>query len=195
VLLPFPSIGPAWWGGDGERCDAREGRHAERDCRGAATNGDVGLGELLRGSGEADAEPFGFAEPAFVFCFGDAGGEVVTDLDQALLLAWVDAKQGAADAAVFVDAAGAIGASAVAQSEPAAFEVAEELVPFRARPGRCLPCVRRAEHGRAARGLTAGPLSSGCLAGRSVASRCGQLPGAVPAGLHQRLLEVLTGRR
>jgi hypothetical protein len=33
----------------------------------------VDLGEFVVGSGEADLESFDFAEPAFVFGFGDAG--------------------------------------------------------------------------------------------------------------------------
>ena len=42
----------------------------------------VDLGKFVVGSGEADLESFDFAEPAFAFGFGDAGGEVVADLDQ-----------------------------------------------------------------------------------------------------------------
>ncbi len=34
-------------------------------------------GELVLGAGQADAEPFCLAEPAFAFGFGDAGDEVV----------------------------------------------------------------------------------------------------------------------
>jgi hypothetical protein len=41
----------------------------------------------LRASGEADLESFYFAVPAFAFGFGDAGGEVVADLVEAVLLA------------------------------------------------------------------------------------------------------------
>jgi len=43
----------------------------------------VDLGEFALGSGEADLEPFGLAEPAFAFGFGDACREVVTDLSEA----------------------------------------------------------------------------------------------------------------
>jgi hypothetical protein len=39
----------------------------------------VDLGEFVVGGGEADLEAFDFAEPAFAFGFGDAGGEVVAD--------------------------------------------------------------------------------------------------------------------
>ncbi|MGO4649749.1 hypothetical protein AB4305_33195 [Nocardia sp. 2YAB30] len=37
------------------------------------------LGALIFGSGEADAESFDLAEPAFAVSFGDADGEVVAD--------------------------------------------------------------------------------------------------------------------
>jgi hypothetical protein len=40
----------------------------------------VELDELVLGAGEADAEPFDLAEPAFTFGLGDAGDEVVPDL-------------------------------------------------------------------------------------------------------------------
>ena len=91
----------------------------------------VNLGQLLLRGGEADAEPVSLAEPAFALCFGDAGGEVVTDVDQALPLGGIDAKEWTANATVFVDAAGPVGASAVAEGEAATLEVAEELVRFR----------------------------------------------------------------
>ncbi|MEJ3745372.1 hypothetical protein WEI85_19020 [Actinomycetes bacterium KLBMP 9797] len=89
------------------------------------------MGQFFLGSGEADAESFGFAEPAFTLCFGYAGGEIVADVDQALPLAGINAKEWATNAAVFVNTAGAICAAAVAEGEPAAFKVAEKLVPFR----------------------------------------------------------------
>ena len=41
--------------------------------------GQVGLGDLVVGGGEADLESFGFAGPAFAFGLGDAGQEVVAD--------------------------------------------------------------------------------------------------------------------
>ena len=48
-----------------------------------AAGGDlVHLGELGAGAGEADFESFGFPEPAVGFGLGDAGDEVVADLDQ-----------------------------------------------------------------------------------------------------------------
>ena len=47
------------------------------------------------GAGEADLESFGFAEPAFAVGFGDAGGEVVADLGDAVPLGGVAPVQGA----------------------------------------------------------------------------------------------------
>ena len=41
------------------------------------------------GAGEADFQSFGFAEPAAGLGFGDAGDEVVADLDQAGPGSWV----------------------------------------------------------------------------------------------------------
>jgi hypothetical protein len=63
----------------------------------------VDLCEFVFGPGEADAQSFGFAGPAFAFGFGDAGGQVVADVDQTLPLVGVDSQQWAADAAVFVN--------------------------------------------------------------------------------------------
>src|SRR5580692_7751309 len=90
----------------------------------------LGLGELAGGGGEADAKSFGFAGPAFALGFGDAGVEVVADLFQAALLIRGNPQEWASDAGVLVDAAGGVGATAVAEGDAAALEVAEELVPF-----------------------------------------------------------------
>jgi hypothetical protein len=103
-----------------------EGGHAEAD-RGGGAGAPVDLGELVFGSGEADLEAFGFAEPAFAFGFGDAGGEVAGDLGDAAALGGVGPVQGASQAAVFVDAGGGERAAAGAGGDFAAFEVAEEL--------------------------------------------------------------------
>jgi hypothetical protein len=51
----------------------------------------VELGEFLVGGAAADGESFDLAEPAFAFGFGDAGGEVVVDLDQPAALGRVGA--------------------------------------------------------------------------------------------------------
>jgi len=79
--------------------DLAEGRHAESDrARGAGPP--VDLGELVVGAGEADLESFGFAEPAFAVGFGDAGGEVLADLGDAVPLGWVWPVQRASQAAL-----------------------------------------------------------------------------------------------
>lgn len=92
---------------------------------------DVSLDQLLFDGGEADPEPFRFADPAFAFCLGDASGQVVADVDQALPLSGINAKEWATNAAVLMDAAGAVCASAVAEGKAATFEVPEELISFR----------------------------------------------------------------
>ena len=46
----------------------------------------VDLREFVFGTGQADLEPFDFAEPAFALGFGDAGGQVVADLEQSVVL-------------------------------------------------------------------------------------------------------------
>jgi hypothetical protein len=78
---------------------AAEGGHAESDWAGGA-GAPVDLGEFVFGAGEADLESFGFAEPAFAVGFGDAGGEVVTDLGDAGPLGGVGPVQGASQAAL-----------------------------------------------------------------------------------------------
>jgi hypothetical protein len=85
-------------GGQGCGGDVAVGGDAEVDGFGAACGGQVGLGEFAGGGVEADAESFGFAGPAFAFCFGDAGQEVVADFLEAVALGGVDAEERAADA-------------------------------------------------------------------------------------------------
>ncbi|GLB92279.1 hypothetical protein Mkiyose1088_42450 [Mycobacterium kiyosense] len=46
----------------------------------------VDLGGLIVGGGEADLQAFDFAEPAFASGLGDAGFEVVADLDETIAL-------------------------------------------------------------------------------------------------------------
>src|SRR4051794_41807891 len=60
-----------------------EGGNAEVDGLAAAGGDLVHLGELGLGAGEADLQALGLAEPALGFGLGDAGDEVVADLDQA----------------------------------------------------------------------------------------------------------------
>ncbi|MCX5318001.1 hypothetical protein [Streptomyces sp. NBC_00154] len=90
----------------------------------------IELGEFLLSSGQADLESFDFAEPALSFGLGDAVEQVVAGLHDAVALVWIRAKEAASEAAVLVDAAGPVGASAVAQGDLAVFEVAKELIPF-----------------------------------------------------------------
>ena len=106
----------------------RDGWNAEVDERAAGSP--VDLRELVVGSGEADFEAFDFAEPAFALGFFDAGDEVVADLGDAGTLARVGPEHRAADAGVLVDARGGERAAAQASGHFAAFEVAEELLPF-----------------------------------------------------------------
>nr|WP_258017937.1 MULTISPECIES: transposase [Streptomyces] len=91
----------------------RQSASADRACRGTGPGvGDGGdaevddaaiegapveLGEFLRSPGEADLESFDFAEPAFTFGFGDAGEEVVADLDEPVALGGVGPEHGAAN--------------------------------------------------------------------------------------------------
>lgn len=60
-----------------------------------AATGDapVDLGEFPLCAGEVDLEPFDFAEPAFTFGFGDAGDEVVADVDESCPLGRVWSKE------------------------------------------------------------------------------------------------------
>jgi len=53
----------------------------------------VHLGEFVLGSGEADFEAFGLAEPAVGFGFGDAVQEVVADLGQPAAFGGVGPEQ------------------------------------------------------------------------------------------------------
>src|SRR5215469_5042134 len=103
------------------------GGHAEVD---GAVGAAADLGELVFGAGEADLEAFDFAEPSLTFGLGDAGDQVVADLGDAGTLGGVWPVQGAAQAAVLVDARGAERSAAYSGGDLAAFEVAEEFLPF-----------------------------------------------------------------
>ena len=72
------------------------------------------------------------ASPGQPCCWASVmrSAQVVADGGQAGPLGWVGPQEGAADAAVLVDAAGPVGAAAVAERDLAALEVAEELLPF-----------------------------------------------------------------
>jgi hypothetical protein len=84
--------------GGGPPGDGGEGGDAEG--HGCVPAGDepVDLGELGVGGGKADLESFGFAGPALLFGFGDAGGQVLADGGQPVPLGRVDAEQGTANA-------------------------------------------------------------------------------------------------
>ena len=90
-------------GRDGASGDLRKAGHPEVGARGFGRDL-VELGEFLAGAVEADLEPVDLAEPALLAGFGDAGVQVVADLDQPRALCGVRPQQRAAQAGVFVDA-------------------------------------------------------------------------------------------
>lgn len=86
------------------RCSVRsgvagEGGRPEHD-RGGGSGAPADLGELVLGANKADLESFGLASPAFTVGFGDAGGQVVADLGDAVPLGGVGPVQGASQAAL-----------------------------------------------------------------------------------------------
>jgi hypothetical protein len=70
------------------------------------------------------------AEPALLVGFGETELGVGFDVVEERCLCRVEAEVGAADAGVFVDAGGAVGAEAVAERDAAELEVLLELGPF-----------------------------------------------------------------
>jgi hypothetical protein len=117
-------------GGGYGRGDVAVGVDSEVGGCGAAGGGRVGLGELVVRGGEADLESFCLAGPAFAFGLGYAGEQVVADVFQLPALAGGNPQEWTPDTAVLMDAAGAVCPAAVAERDPPAFEVAEELVPL-----------------------------------------------------------------
>ena len=95
----FTEISGCCQGGGG---DVAVGGDAEVDVLGSAGGGQVGLGELVVGGGEADFESLGFAGPAFALGFGDAVQEVVADFVESAALGGVDSQEEAPDAGVLV---------------------------------------------------------------------------------------------
>jgi hypothetical protein len=85
-------------GGADDGGDVAVGRDAEVDVLGSAGGGEVGLGELVVGGGEADAESFGLSGPTFALGFGNAGVEIVADFFEAVALGGVDPQERASDA-------------------------------------------------------------------------------------------------
>ncbi|UQA90670.1 helix-turn-helix domain-containing protein [Streptomyces halobius] len=83
---------------DGPAGDIAEGGYAEVDGGGPASPL-VELGEFLHGAGEADLEPFDFAEPLLSFGFGDAVEQVVADLSDAVTLVRIGPQGGRGRAA------------------------------------------------------------------------------------------------
>ncbi|GAA3368563.1 hypothetical protein GCM10020367_07430 [Streptomyces sannanensis] len=81
---------------------------------------------MLR-SGEADLETLDLAAPALAFGFRDSVEQVVADLHDPVALSRVRPQETASEATVLMDATGPVGSAAVAQGDPAAFEVTEEL--------------------------------------------------------------------
>ncbi|MGW2426743.1 hypothetical protein ACWC0C_47745 [Streptomyces sp. NPDC001709] len=53
----------------------------------------IELAELLLGTSQADLKTFDLAEPAFLFRFGDAVNEVVSNLHQPLALGGIGAEE------------------------------------------------------------------------------------------------------
>lgn len=78
-------------------CDLGECWNADVDHR-AAADDLVDLPEFLLGACEVNLESFDLAEPAFTFGFGDAGHQVVADLDNPVAPGRIGAEQGAAQA-------------------------------------------------------------------------------------------------
>ena len=106
-------------------------------------------------------QSFDFAEPAFVFGFGDAGDEVVADLGEPARWAGSGQSMRAADAGVLVDAWGAERAAAGADGNLAPLEVAEELLPFLVGGDAGIPRLGRSARRRARNARWAGMASSG----------------------------------
>ena|ERR1019366_10210647 len=117
-------------GGDGPARGLGEGWHAQVHGGGLPGGQFVHLGDLGGRGGEADFESLGFAGPVVLLSLGDSVAQVVADAGDAGPLGWVGPQEGAADAAVLVDAGGGERAAAGAGGDFAAFEVAEEFFPF-----------------------------------------------------------------
>src|SRR6266516_1114837 len=80
-------------------------------------------------------ESLGFTGPAVLLRLGDPVAQVVANAGETCPLGWVGPQERTPDAAVLVDAAGPVGAAAVAERDPPALEMAEELLPFGAGGG------------------------------------------------------------
>ena len=106
-----------------------EAGHAE--VRDAVAVGDpVHSLEFLFGGLEGRFQAGDLAEPAFAPGFGDAGLEVVADLQQPGFLGRVRPKLRASDTAVLMNTRGAEVPGADSKGDLPEFEVVQELVPF-----------------------------------------------------------------
>jgi hypothetical protein len=85
-------------GGGGAAGDIGERGHAQAHRAAAAGDEAVDLGELVVRGGEADLQSLGFAGPALVLGFVDAGGQVVADIRQTGPLIWGNPEEGTSDA-------------------------------------------------------------------------------------------------
>ncbi|MET9830052.1 hypothetical protein ABZ078_12175 [Streptomyces sp. NPDC006385] len=96
--------GQSWPGREG--CGGwLRGGDAETD-NGPMVATPVDLSQFVLCAGEADMRSFNLAEPAFALGLGDAGDQVVADLDQSVASGGVGPEHRAADAGVLVDAGG-----------------------------------------------------------------------------------------
>jgi hypothetical protein len=78
----------------------RSGCPAGSTLAGARPGGALHLLELLPGGGQADLQSVDLAQPALAFGLGDAGDQVVADLDQTVTLGGIGSKERAAQAAL-----------------------------------------------------------------------------------------------
>ena len=90
----------------------------------------VHLVELACRGGQGDLEAGDLAEPVFASGLVGPGAQIVGDLNEAGACGGVWSEHRAANTGVLVGARRRVGTAAGAQSELAAFEMAEELFPF-----------------------------------------------------------------
>jgi len=105
--------------GGGACGDVAVGGYAEVDGGGVTGCKHVKLGELGVRGGQADLQPLRFPPPAFTLGLGDPRGQVDPDVLQPGPLRRIDPQQRAPDAAVLVNAAGAISTAAITERDTA----------------------------------------------------------------------------
>jgi len=86
--------------------------------------------QLLVSCGKGGFQAGDLAEPALAAGLGDAGLEVIADLQQPGLLCWIRPKLRAPDATVFMSAQGAEVPGADPECHLAELEMVQELVPL-----------------------------------------------------------------